>query len=264
VAFLRRPTAIADAAPGASPGASDEALLTCTGVTTRYGATVAIRDVSLEVHAGEIVTILGANGAGKTTMLSTIVGLTPAAEGRIVFDGRDITRGRTESVVGRGVTLVPEGRRVFEKLTVYENLRLGAGLQRQGQVARRFGEMVDLFPVLETKRDDFAGLLSGGEQQQLAIARALMCEPKLLLLDEPSLGLAPLIVTRVFELICALRDRGITIVLVEQNVDRALAIADRAYVLSTGHVELSGDAAQLREGSGIEDAYLGLGAAREP
>lgn len=237
-------------------------LLSCQSLTTKYGSTVAIRDVSLEVGVGEIVAILGANGAGKSTTLKTIVGLCPASDGKVIFDQVDISNRDTESIVECGMTLVPEGRRIFEKLTVYENLRLGAGLHHQRDVHGRFEEMVDLFPILELKRDHFAGLLSGGEQQQVAIARALMCKPKLLLLDEPSLGLAPLIVSRVFELVQELRDRGLTIVLVEQNVDKALSIADRAYVLANGRIQLSGVAEDLRNDSQIEETYLGLGAAR--
>src|SRR4051812_26307811 len=176
---------------------------------------------------GEIVTILGANGAGKTTSLNTVMGLVQASGGHIFHEGDEITRRPTEDIVDRGIALSPEGRRVFAKLTVFENLRLGAGLRGQGHFDERYREVVELFPVLERKRDDFAGLLSGGEQQMLAIGRALMSAPRLLLLDEPSLGLAPLIVAEVFSLIERLRDRGITVVLVEQNVDRALAIADR-------------------------------------
>jgi branched-chain amino acid transport system ATP-binding protein len=235
------------------------ALLSVRGLTARYGGTVAIRDVSIDVHPGEIVTILGANGAGKTTVLSTIMGLVSAAQGRITFDGEDITRQRPESIVERGIALSPEGRRIFGKLTVRENLRLAAGMKGQSRFEERYAEVVDLSPVLARKRDDFAGLLSGGEQQQLAIGRALMSAPRLLLLDEPSLGLAPIVVSAVFELIGRLRARGATIVLVEQNVDRALALADRGYVLSTGRIRVSGPASELREGSAVEEAYLGLG-----
>jgi branched-chain amino acid transport system ATP-binding protein len=240
---------------------TEGALLSVKRLTASYGATAAVRDVSFDVMPGEIVTILGANGAGKTTSLNTVMGLVEATEGQVFFDGDDITRVPTEAIVDRGIALSPEGRRVFSKLTVEENLRLGAGLKGQGQYAERYGEVVDLFPVLDRKRDDFAGLLSGGEQQMLAIGRALMSGPRLLLLDEPSLGLAPIIVEEVFKLIQSLRDRGVTVVLVEQNVDRALQIADRGYVLSIGRVKLTGAADDLREGSAVEDAYLGLGVA---
>jgi branched-chain amino acid transport system ATP-binding protein len=245
------------AAGGEQP--TDGAALSVKRLTATYGATVAIREVSFDVMPGEIVAILGANGAGKTTTLSTVMGLVDASEGQIFFEGEDVTRLSTESIVERGVALSPEGRRVFAKLTVAENLRLGAGRKGQGKFGERYAEVVDLFPVLERKRDDFAGLLSGGEQQMLAIGRALMSAPRLLLLDEPSLGLAPIIVAEVFDLIERLRDRGITVVLVEQNVDRALQIANRGYVLVTGSVQLDGDADRLREGSAVEDAYLGLG-----
>jgi branched-chain amino acid transport system ATP-binding protein len=240
---------------------TDGALLSVKKLTATYGATVAIRDVSFDVMPGEIVTILGANGAGKTTSLNTVMGLVDATAGQIFFEGHDITRERTESIVDRGVALSPEGRRVFAKLTVAENLRLGAGLKGQAKYGERYAEVIQLFPVLERKRGDYAGLLSGGEQQMLAIGRALMSGPKLLLLDEPSLGLAPIIVAEVFDLIERLRERGMTIVLVEQNVDRALKVADRGYVLSTGRVQVSAAADELRHGSAVEDAYLGLGVA---
>jgi branched-chain amino acid transport system ATP-binding protein len=240
---------------------TDGATLSVKRLTARYGATMAVRDVSFDVMPGEIIAILGANGAGKTTLLSTVIGLVEASEGQIFFEGEDITHLPTESIVERGISLSPEGRRVFSKLTVAENLRLGAGLAGKSHFDARYAEVVDLFPVLERKRDDFAGLLSGGEQQMLAIGRALMCGPRLLLLDEPSLGLAPMIVAEVFALIERLRDRGITVVLVEQNVDRALQIANRGYVLVTGQVRLEGEAHSLREGSAVEDAYLGLGIA---
>ncbi len=256
VTFPRRSAPVvrqSEAAPDAG------ALLSVRGLTTCYGATVAIRDVSLDVHPGEIVTILGANGAGKTTTLGSITGLVRPSAGSIFFDGVDIAGETPERIVGCGIALSPEGRRVFAKLTVRENLRLGAGLKGQSELDERYAEVVDLFPVLERKRDDFAGLLSGGEQQQLAIGRALMSRPRLLLLDEPSLGLAPIVVSSVFDLIGRLRDRGMTIVLVEQNVDRALGLADRGYVLQTGRVIVDGPAAELRDGSAVEDAYLGLG-----
>jgi branched-chain amino acid transport system ATP-binding protein len=237
------------------------AVLSLRGVTAKYGATTAIRDIAFDVMPGEIVTILGANGAGKTTCLNAVMGLVPPAEGHIFFEGEDIVGRSPESIVGRGIALSPEGRRVFGKLTVEENLRIGAGLKGQSKVAERLVEVIELFPVLDRKRGDFAGLLSGGEQQMLAIGRALMSGPRLLLLDEPSLGLAPIVVSTVFELIERLRERGITIVLVEQNVDRALKIANRGYVLGTGRIQLSGDAHELREGSAVEEAYLGLGVA---
>jgi branched-chain amino acid transport system ATP-binding protein len=236
------------------------ALLSVRNVTAKYGAVAALRGVDFHVHPGEIVTLLGANGAGKTTSLNAITGLVDVTDGAIFLDGENITGRSPESVVRAGVGLSPEGRRVFAKLTTDENLRLGAGLRSRAFHDRRRAEVIELFPVLERKRHLQAGLLSGGEQQQLAIARALMSDPKILLLDEPSLGLAPLIVTTVFQLIEQLRGRGVSILLVEQNADRALAIADRAYVLTTGRIELSGEATQLRRDSAIEAAYLGIGA----
>jgi branched-chain amino acid transport system ATP-binding protein len=237
------------------------ALLSVRSVTAKYGAIPALRGVDFHLCAGEIVTLLGANGAGKTTCLNAITGLVRVAEGAVFFEGEDITNRAPEWVVRRGIGLSPEGRRVFAKLTVDENLRLGAGMHPRAFHDKRRVEVIELFPVLEQKRDLQAGLLSGGEQQQLAIARALMSDPKVLLLDEPSLGLAPLIVSTVFGLIEELRDRGVSIILVEQNADRALAIADRAYVLTTGRIELAGNADELRRNSAVEAAYLGIGVA---
>ena len=234
-------------------------VLLVEGVTARYGSTIAVRDVTLRVGAGEVVAILGANGAGKSTTLKTIVGLVRASAGRIFFNGDEITSQPPERVVRRGVTLVPEGRQIFGSLTVEENLRMGAGMAPAATYLDRRAEMLEMFPILSEKLGVFAGLLSGGEQQQLAIARALMSDPKLLLRDEPSLGLAPIIVERVFELIETLRSRGTTLLLAEQNVEKALLVADRAYVFSTGRVELEGPAGELRENADVEQAYLGLG-----
>lgn len=236
-----------------------DSLVSLRSVTANYGSTVAIRDLDLEVREGEIVSILGANGAGKTTTLKTIVGLVNVADGRVAYRGEDITGLAPERIVERGVSLTPEGREVFGSLTCRENLRVGAGLSGQHAYPERLQQALELFPVLEDKLDVFAGLLSGGEQQQLAIARSLMSAPDLLLLDEPSLGLAPIIVGRVFELITQLRDRGTTLIIAEQNVDKALQIADRAIVLSAGRVELEGDSKTLREGGEVERAFLGLG-----
>jgi branched-chain amino acid transport system ATP-binding protein len=243
-----------------SPGrAVDETLLEVDAIVARYGSTLAIRGVSMSVRPGEIVALLGANGAGKTTTLKTIVGLLRCAEGRIVFDGDDITSLPPERVVRRGLTLTPEGREVFGRLTVDENLRMGAGFAKQPVFEARREQVLEMFPILHEKRDVFAALLSGGQQQQLAIGRSLMSDPKLLLLDEPSLGLAPIVVEQVFELITTLRDQGRTVILAEQNVDKALQIADRAYVLNTGRVEIEGDADALRQNPDVEQAYLGLG-----
>jgi branched-chain amino acid transport system ATP-binding protein len=227
------------------------------GVTVKYGELTALRDVSLFVDEGEIVTLLGANGAGKTTTLASIVGLIPKARGRVLFQGDDITSLPTEAIVQKGLTLVREGRRIFPELTVAENLRLGAATATRARFSEVSEEMAELFPALRARATSRGALLSGGEQQQLAIARALMSDPTVLLLDEPSLGLAPKIVATVFELVAMLRDRGATILLVEQNVERALQIADRAYILSTGQIASTG-AAEALESAAIEDTYLGI------
>ena len=238
------------------------ALLAAEGLGARYGASIVLRDVDLHVLPGEIVTLLGANGAGKTTFLGTVMGLVTMTGGRVIYDGRDLTRRSPEDRVNCGIALSPEGRRIFAKMTVEENLRLGAGLRFQDQFAENRDYVFELFPVLKRLRGTAAGLLSGGEQQQLAVARALMSKPKLLLLDEPSLGLAPKIVATIFELVARLREDGVTILLVEQNVRLALDIADRGYVLNTGRIEVSGTAEELREGASVEEAYLGLAVAK--
>ena len=234
------------------------ALLTVTGLAVRYGAINAVRGVDLAVEAGEVVAVLGANGAGKSTTMKAIVGLVPAAAGELRFDGETLRGKSTEQIVMAGLTLVPEGRRVFPSLTVAENLTLGAATRRDAAaVARSRAEMYQLFPVLAERSRQPAGTLSGGQQQQLAVARALMSEPRMLLLDEPSLGLAPQVVESIFQLILRLRQRGQTILLVEQNAAAALDIADRAYVLANGRVILEGSAADLRSSEQIAHAYLG-------
>jgi branched-chain amino acid transport system ATP-binding protein len=233
-------------------------MLTTANLGARYGASIVLHGIDLHVLPGEIVTLLGANGAGKTTFLGTVMGLVTRTSGRIFYGEDDITRTAPEARVGGGIALCPEGRRIFARMTVEENLRLGAGLRHQKDFDASRDYVFGLFPVLARLRSRHAGYLSGGEQQQLAVARALMGKPKLLLLDEPSLGLAPAIVSAIFELVQRLRDEGVTILLVEQNVRAALEVADRGYVLNTGRLELSGTAEELRESASIEEAYLGL------
>jgi branched-chain amino acid transport system ATP-binding protein len=239
-------------------------LLHIAGLEARYGPIVAVRGADLEVGEGEIVALLGANGAGKTTTLACVAGLLTARAGVVRFDGEDISRLRCEAIVHRGISLAPEGRRLFTRLTVAENLRLG-GASPRGRAAadatRR--RLEELFPILKTRASTPAGLLSGGEQQQVAIARALMSRPRLLLLDEPTLGLAPKLIRETFRLIARLRaEEGISILLVEQNVRQALQVCDRAYVMRTGAIALHGTAAELRRSSDIDRAYLGAGGAR--
>ena len=246
--------------PAAAPD-GDGFLLELSDITVSYGPVVAVRALSLTVAAGEIVTLLGANGAGKSSTLSAVVGLAPVVGGRVLLAGEDITSRPPEAIVRRRVTLVPEGRRIFANLTVAENLRLGAAASSRSEYEDTLPEVLDLFPVVKQRLDTKAGLFSGGEQQQLAIARALMARPRLVLLDEPSLGLAPIMVAAVFELIARLRERGVTILLVEQNAERALDVADRAYVLNTGRLEISGTASSLASDS-IEEAYLGISSGR--
>jgi branched-chain amino acid transport system ATP-binding protein len=237
-------------------------LLEVSGLSARYGAVAALRDVSLEVRAGELVALIGANGAGKSTLLRTIAGLLAPAAGRVSLAGRDLTGRAPEAILRAGIALVPERRRVFADLTVLDNLELGGyALPRGGDFRARLGagleEAYRLFPVLRQRRGQLAGTLSGGEQQMLAIARALMSRPRLLLCDEPSLGLAPLVVQEIVRLLGALRDAGTTILLVEQNARLALRAADRAYVLETGRVVLSGAGAALLEDGQLKAAYLG-------
>ncbi|WP_438270306.1 ABC transporter ATP-binding protein [Rubellimicrobium arenae] len=231
--------------------------LSVTGLRVRYGPIEAVRGLDLEVGPGEIVALLGANGAGKTSTLSAIAGLVPPSGGRILLDGEDVTGLPAEALARRGVGLVPEGRRVFASLTVAENLLLGGAVHAPPPERRaRLRRMEDRFPVLGERRDQKAGLLSGGEQQMLAIARVLMAAPRLLLMDEPSLGLAPQMVERVFDLIAQLRSEGLTILLVEQNVPMSLDIANHGVVLANGRVSLRGTARDLLASDAVRGAYL--------
>jgi len=234
------------------------ALLKLESCKVRYGAVQAVRGVSLEIRKGEIVALLGANGAGKSSTMNAIAGLVPVADGKVWFEGRDITALAPEEIPVSGLTLSPEGRRVFGTLSVDDNLRMGAYAVRDKAVAKRARERVlDLFPILAERRTQYAGTLSGGQQQMLAIGRALMCNPRLLLLDEPSLGLAPLIVRQVFDLIKKLRDEGVTVFLVEQNVAGALAIADRAYMMASGVIQREGAADDMKRSGAMVASYLG-------
>jgi len=237
-------------------------LLEVSGLSARYGAVAALRDVSLEVRAGELVALIGANGAGKSTLLRAIAGLVAPAAGRVAFDGRDVTGQPPEAMIRAGVALVPERRRVFADLTVLDNLELGGyalprGHDFRSRLEAGVEEAYRLFPVLRRRRDQLAGTLSGGEQQMLAIGRALMTRPRLLLCDEPSLGLAPLVVAEIMRLLSTLREAGTTILLVEQNARMALRSADRAYVLEVGSVVLSGAASDLLQDDQLKAAYLG-------
>ncbi|TSD56601.1 ABC transporter ATP-binding protein [Variovorax sp. KBS0712] len=234
-------------------------MLKIESVKVSYGAIEAVKGVSLEVRAGEVVTIIGANGAGKSTLLKSIVGLEPVAAGRVLVDGKDCTHVPAHQRVGLGVALSPEGRGVFPDQTVRENLMLGAYSRRNDKafVERAIEREFARFPRLKERAHQLSGTLSGGEQQMLAIARALMSEPRLLLLDEPSLGLAPLIIKDIFDAIRQLRSSGLTILLVEQMAKQALGVADRAYVLETGCITLEGSGRELLDNPKVKSAYLG-------
>jgi branched-chain amino acid transport system ATP-binding protein len=228
-------------------------------VHTHYGAIEALHGVSLEVKKGEIVTLIGANGAGKTTLLMTLCGNPRASSGKIVFEGRDITACSTHEIMRMGIAISPEGRRVFPSLTVLENMKMGAFFASTAEIADGIKHVFTLFPRLEERSNQRAGTMSGGEQQMLSIGRALMSKPRLLLLDEPTLGLAPLIISQIFEIIRTIREQGVTVFLVEQNANKALNVADRGYVLETGRVVLSDTGANLLVNDAVRKAYLGEG-----
>ncbi len=232
-------------------------LLSVEGVKTFYGHIPALNGVDLEVRAGEIVGLIGANGAGKSTLMMTICGNPHASEGRIVFDGRDITNLPTHDIIRLRIAQAPEGRRIFPRMTVYENLQMGAAVNAPAHFDENIARAFKLFPILEKRKEQRGGTLSGGEQQMLAIARALMSRPRLLLLDEPSLGLAPLIVRQIFDVIRDLNQReGLTIFLVEQNAYHALRLAHRGYVLVNGVVTLEGTGKELLDRPEVRAAYL--------
>ncbi len=232
--------------------------LVVEGLDVYYGAVHALKGVSLQAEAGEIVTLIGANGAGKTTLLRTISGVVAARSGRVVFEGRDITRVKPHDIVALGVSQSPEGRMVFANLSVEDNLEMGAYRRKdRGEMRRDQEEVFRLFPRLRERRKQLAGTLSGGEQQMLAIGRAMMSHPRVLLLDEPSLGIAPLLVRDIFKTIVEINQRGVTVLLVEQNAHMALSIAKRGYVLETGKVVLEDAASSLAANDAVKKAYLG-------
>ena len=234
-----------------------ETILKVEGINVYYGAIHAIKDISFEVNQGEIVTLIGANGAGKTTTLQTISGLLHTRTGSITFQGQNITNIRADKLVSRGLAQVPEGRRVFLQMSVQENLEMGAYTQPQAGVPKDLEMVFELFPRLKERRNQVAGTLSGGEQQMLAMGRAMMSHPKLLMLDEPSMGLAPLLVEQIFEIIKNLNKQGSTILLVEQNAQMALSVAHRGSVLETGKIVTTGTGEELIRSPEIKKAYLG-------
>jgi branched-chain amino acid transport system ATP-binding protein len=234
------------------------AMLEVNNLEVYYGVICALKGISFEVNEGEIVSLIGANGAGKTTMMQSIVGLIPKKNGSVSFMGKDISKTPCHKIVHLGMTQVPEGRRIFQELSVYENLMMGAYTTKDQQQFKTDLEAIyERFPRLSERRNQIAGTLSGGEQQMLAMSRAIMCHPKLLMLDEPSMGLSPLLVDQVFEIIKDINKDGTTILLVEQNAGKSLAISDRAYVMENGSIVLSGTGAELAASEKVRKAYLG-------
>lgn len=234
------------------------AMLTVKDLQVYYGVIQAIKGVSFEVNEGEVIALIGANGAGKTTILHTITGLISPKMGSVLFEGRNLLKTPAHKIVSLGMAHVPEGRRIFQELTVYENLILGAfTLNDKQKIEENLRNVYQRFPRLEERRTQIAGTLSGGEQQMLAIGRALMSNPKIILMDEPSMGLSPLLVSEIFDIIKEVSQSGTTILLVEQNAKKALSIADRAYVLETGNIVLSGPAKEMMDNDQVKKAYLG-------
>ena len=233
-------------------------MLKVTDLVVSYGGIEALKGISFDVEQGQIVTLIGANGAGKSTTLRTISGLVPPKQGRIYFEGRDITDLKTQKIVETGIAMVPEGRRVFANLTVLENLRIGAYLRKDKAVIEEdINYVYELFPRLKERSWQLAGTLSGGEQQMLAVGRAVMTRPKLIMMDEPSLGLAPLVVKDIFKIILTLKSTGMTVLLIEQNANAALHACDYAYVMETGRITTSGTGEELLASETIQEAYLG-------
>ena len=237
---------------------TDMAMLEIKDIEVYYGMIQAIKGISFEVNEGEVIALIGANGAGKTTTLHTITGLLSPKKGSVIFEGKDITKVPAHKIVSLGIAHVPEGRRVFAELTVYENLKMGAYTRKDKDEIEKTLEMVyKRFPRLEERKNQLAGTLSGGEQQMLAMGRALMSHPKIIVMDEPSMGLSPILVNEIFDIIQEVSKGGTTVLLVEQNAKKALSIADRAYVLETGRIVLEGDAKVLMNDDSIKKAYLG-------
>jgi branched-chain amino acid transport system ATP-binding protein len=233
-------------------------MLRIDGLSSHYGRIQALRDVSLRVEAGEIVTLVGANGAGKTTLLRALSGVHPVSGGRVTFEGADITSATSHARVKAGISQSPEGRQIFSIMSVEDNLRLGAYRRKDGRIGTDMERVFAMFPILKDFRSRLAGDLSGGQQQMLAIGRALMAAPRLLLLDEPSMGLAPILVDQILDAIVGLKDAGITVFLVEQNAFAALSIADRGYVLETGSIVASATGRELLMDERVKEAYLGI------
>ncbi|HJC38364.1 MAG TPA: ABC transporter ATP-binding protein [Candidatus Mediterraneibacter faecigallinarum] len=234
------------------------AMLEVKDLEVYYGVIQAIKGVSFQVNQGEVIALIGANGAGKTTILHTVTGLLSPKRGSVVFEGKEITKVPAHKIVSMGMAHVPEGRRVFAELSVYENLKMGAYTRKdKKEIEESLANVYKRFPRLEERKNQMAGTLSGGEQQMLAMGRALMSKPKIILMDEPSMGLSPIMVNEIFDIIRAVSESGTTVLLVEQNAKKALSIADRAYVLETGNIVLEGKAEDLLENDSIKKAYLG-------
>lgn len=233
-------------------------MITIKNLSAGYGLVNVLRDVSLDIAAGEIVAVLGSNGVGKTTLNNTLSGLIKPKSGEVIFEGSSLVGASPETIVDLGLIHVPEGRKLFPNLSVRDNLELGSYRRGKSERAANLDDVLDTFPKLRDRINQIAGTLSGGEQQMVAIGRGLMSSPKLLILDEPSLGLSPLLVEQMFELIKRINDKGLTILLVEQNVIQSLAIADRAYVIEEGRIAISGSAAELRDNAELKKSYLGL------